>query len=520
MPVDTRSCTKIKIDKKECCYKTTTETINQDQDINLVSFPALAKAGDTHIVEFNDSLAVYEFTTEWGLTINHVGVNIVEVPSIAFTNPLEPTTFELATWIDDNLTLSQKKFSYLTYNYGDTRLTTLTGQVYLVKDSELTKIRESNSFRNGTTITLNIDLIGGLDTRELHEYEDGASYLTLDKALSDFTKYFDDYFVNFKIANSSLINQARITSSAYIYNKFISFSPLIPNTSFYVSIEAWTSLRNSTFTFSSYGIFSFTGAGEIFSWDSLVYAFTVGTKINLPDTEGRVAIKLYGGGMTLGDTWGNPSTLATEIIYRANETDLVSCYSGEAYLSIHGVIFTNPSFTNCRLVSEEASNGGGQTGTVNISVGSDGLSSINSVSNIHWGGQTFVKIADFYQGTAPACFFFTSRDQLLPLNQWSASCVGGRKKIYKTLLTQTSINAPIAVVLENSLGGTVVWTRISAGVYQGVLTGAFTSTVIAKSSNSNPNIAVSKLDNNTIQVLTIVTDGILNDDWIEIEVYF
>lgn len=46
-------------------------------------------------------------------------------------------------------------------------------------------------------------------------------------------------------------------------------------------------------------------------------------------------------------------------------------------------------------------------------------------------------------------------------------------KVYVALLTQTGTNAPTAIVLENTLGGTVVWTRQSQGSYYGTLNGVF-----------------------------------------------
>lgn len=45
---------------------------------------------------------------------------------------------------------------------------------------------------------------------------------------------------------------------------------------------------------------------------------------------------------------------------------------------------------------------------------------------------------------------------------------------YVALLTQSGTDAPVATVLENTLGGTVVWTRNSLGQYFGTLSGAFT----------------------------------------------
>lgn len=48
-------------------------------------------------------------------------------------------------------------------------------------------------------------------------------------------------------------------------------------------------------------------------------------------------------------------------------------------------------------------------------------------------------------------------------------------KVYVALLSQTGTSAPTVTVLENTLSGTVVWTRSSSGVYLGTLSGAFTA---------------------------------------------
>jgi hypothetical protein len=46
-------------------------------------------------------------------------------------------------------------------------------------------------------------------------------------------------------------------------------------------------------------------------------------------------------------------------------------------------------------------------------------------------------------------------------------------KVYRASLTQAGGAAPSATVMDNSLGGTVVWARTSKGVYTGTLNGAF-----------------------------------------------
>ena len=48
-------------------------------------------------------------------------------------------------------------------------------------------------------------------------------------------------------------------------------------------------------------------------------------------------------------------------------------------------------------------------------------------------------------------------------------------KRYLALLTQSGSSSPTATVLENTLGGTPVWARTSAGIYTLTLSGAFTT---------------------------------------------
>jgi hypothetical protein len=48
-------------------------------------------------------------------------------------------------------------------------------------------------------------------------------------------------------------------------------------------------------------------------------------------------------------------------------------------------------------------------------------------------------------------------------------------KVYTALISQSGTAAPTVTVLENTLGGTVAWTRSSVGTYIGTLSGAFTA---------------------------------------------
>lgn len=57
----------------------------------------------------------------------------------------------------------------------------------------------------------------------------------------------------------------------------------------------------------------------------------------------------------------------------------------------------------------------------------------------------------------------------------SLSANSGDYKVYTALLTQSGTDAPVATVLQNTLGGTVVWTRDDVGIYTATLALAFTT---------------------------------------------
>ena len=90
--------------------------------------------------------------------------------------------------------------------------------------------------------------------------------------------------------------------------------------------------------------------------------------------------------------------------------------------------------------------------------------------------------------------------------------------IYRALLNQSGGSAPTATVLTNTLGGTVVWSRTSAGSYAASLAGAFnankTFLVLC-----HPTAVVFRLDANTVDLTTGGADDLLGDTSLEILVY-
>lgn len=89
---------------------------------------------------------------------------------------------------------------------------------------------------------------------------------------------------------------------------------------------------------------------------------------------------------------------------------------------------------------------------------------------------------------------------------------------YVGILSQIGTAAPTVTVVNNTLGGTVVWTRTSAGSYTGTLTGAFTSgkTIVMPMNASLPvadkaaYVYQSSVDNITI-LARLISTGVFAD---------
>lgn len=108
-------------------------------------------------------------------------------------------------------------------------------------------------------------------------------------------------------------------------------------------------------------------------------------------------------------------------------------------------------------------------------------------------------------------------------------------KVYRALLTQTGTAAPVATVLENTLGGTVVWTRTLGGVYVATLAGAFTASKTALLHGDGITgaefsiIYFSRTNGNVLQLVTqdvdvtgatlVIADAILSETFVQILVY-
>ena len=133
-------------------------------------------------------------------------------------------------------------------------------------------------------------------------------------------------------------------------------------------------------------------------------------------------------------------------------------------------------------------------------------------------------------GTANSIDIFAGKTGVWSLVTASAAAGGVAVKAYRALVSQATTAAPSATVLENSLGGTVVWARSSTGTYTATLTGAFTSdktflltTGEAGTIAALKNVLVTRTSADVITVTTgsggTLEDSVLSSTPIEILVY-
>jgi hypothetical protein len=95
-------------------------------------------------------------------------------------------------------------------------------------------------------------------------------------------------------------------------------------------------------------------------------------------------------------------------------------------------------------------------------------------------------------------------------------------KVYTALLSQSGTNAPVANVLENTLGAVPILSRNATSSYSITTSGLFTSNqtfVIINQTNNSTRITANVTSTNNINIETPTSDGVLNNTSIEIRVY-
>lgn len=232
-------------------------------------------------------------------------------------------------------------------------------------------------------------------------------------------------------------------------------------------------------------------------WNSII--FDNGTNVGIGTTTPGAKLEVSGG--NLGNAVSNTSSI---LKVKANDQGLFM-----------GALNGTPNYGSWIQVSREAfdlqfplmlqPNGG------NVGIGT---TTDNGVDKVQVNGTI---------SASPA----TTANQVVVKSQLDA--VARPYKVYVALLSQTGTNAPTATVLENTLGGTVVWTRTATGTYLGTLNGVFTidkTFCTASDVGQNANAFTRCRQTGTTNAFEIITtisgapnDSLLAKTSIEVRVY-
>ncbi len=235
--------------------------------------------------------------------------------------------------------------------------------------------------------------------------------------------------------------------------------------------------------------------------------------INVLDTTGNIGTF---------DSFGNTQlTLKTQSTSNAVRFNMFSGFSGT-----YGNSFIEADQAELRLYASDI--GGGNS---KITFWRGGIKAMELVNGS--GGYSTLRVSGGIDSpvligtpTAPTATAGTNNLEIAN-TAFVQNAIGNYKK-YVALLTQTSTSDPTATVLENTLGGTLVWTRTGTGAYLATLSGVFSSnktTVIVTPTSGSTIASASSSSVNDVNLSTALSttaaaiDGVLTNATIEIRVY-
>ena len=221
-------------------------------------------------------------------------------------------------------------------------------------------------------------------------------------------------------------------------------------------------------------------------------------------------------------------TSIIETPFQVNLDSVVYAYTrgdGSSIMLSKGSVILDVAETVAELVTEA---GGLLTAFTAVSGDASGDIAINpnyilTVESANGGAYSLITLCDNIY-TRAKITVNTAYDDMDAIVEAAAG--GSSYSVYTALLSQSDTDAPVATVLENTLGGTVVWARAETGVYTATLSGAFpvSKTGIFFGSTNAFSMNGYRISDNVINLATIdssasAADGYLNDTIIEIRVY-
>jgi lysophospholipase L1-like esterase len=157
-------------------------------------------------------------------------------------------------------------------------------------------------------------------------------------------------------------------------------------------------------------------------------------------------------------------------------------------------------------------------GTDNLFVigNGQGVGKRNNALTILKNGNAYLDSSWYYENSKVPTTTTDADSNMIMARKHVLNVMGGQRKIYKALISQSGTSDPTATILGVNSIGTIVWTRNSAGDYTGTLSGAFTASKTWLEVSS-ANISLSRINSNEVNLTT--SGDNFTDISIGIEVY-
>jgi len=386
---------------------------------------------------------------------------------------------------------------------------------------------DSYTVSSSTTYASTKALVDGLATKQ--------NTLTNPITGTGTTNYLPKFTASGTVGNSNLVdNGTNITSSLPIISPSFSFQgtnitePANESSFAQIKLQPISGNKDLVFQFAPSGT-STTSVMEFYSSSSL----TLTSRVTFKNTNN--VFKLGGDAANVPLTFVFSNTEKARFAPSGNLLLATTTDDGTNKLQVNGTISATGGTTANQVVVKSQLDGkvsltGNETVAGNKTL--SGTTTLNETI-IREGYQLKFPKGVMYQSSVGTNALTDNRTVSFPDASGTIALVETVKpyKVYTALLSQTGTSAPTATVLENTLGGTVVWTRSTIGQYVGTLTGAFTDQkTIIFVNRSNPsatafdtNMAANVININTVGYTTFsnsaYVDGQTNSASIEIRVY-
>lgn len=165
-------------------------------------------------------------------------------------------------------------------------------------------------------------------------------------------------------------------------------------------------------------------------------------------------------------------TSVIETPFQVNLDSVVYAYArgdGSSIMLSKGSVILDVAETVAELITESA---GGLVAFTAVSGDATGDIAVNpnyilTVESANGGSYSTLKLCDniYTRATITVDTAYSEMDAIV-----ETSSGGSSYSVYTALLSQSGTDAPVATVLQNTLGGTLTWSRLSEGVYRADLT--------------------------------------------------